>query len=138
MFGNRPYLMLVFAGLFSAVAGGYMDVVGLYMSTYFWGFSAQEIAFLGLAAIPAFLLAVGLARPISERFDKKKTALGLATFAVLFGALPVLLRLVGLMPPNGHPAAPVPDLRARPPAHHGHHHHRDRHRFDDCRHHGPG
>lgn len=103
VFGNRSYLMLVFAGLFSAVAGGYMDVVGLYMSTYFWGFSAQEIAFLGLAAVPAFLLAVGLARPVSERFDKRKTALGLATFAVLFGALPVLLRLVALMPPNGHP-----------------------------------
>ena len=103
VFGNRSYLMLVFAGLFSAIAGGYMDVVGLYMSTYFWGFSAQEIAFLGLGSIPAFLLGVGLARPVSERFDKRKTALGLATFAVLFGALPVLLRLVELMPPNGHP-----------------------------------
>jgi len=103
VFGNHSYLMLVFAGLFSAIAGGYMDVVGLYMSTYFWGFSAQEIATLGLAAVPAFLLAVGMARPISERFDKRMTALGLATFAVLFGALPVFLRLVDLMPPNGHP-----------------------------------
>jgi Na+/melibiose symporter-like transporter len=103
VFGNHSYLMLVFAGLFSAVAGGYMDVVGLYMSTYFWGFDAQEIAFLGLAAVPAFLLAVGLARPISERFDKRKTALGVATFAVLFGSLPVFLRLADLMPPNGHP-----------------------------------
>jgi len=103
VFGNRSYLMLVFAGLFSAIAGGYMDVVGLYMSTYFWGFSAREIAFLGLAAVPAFLLAVALARPISERLDKRKTALGLATFAVLFGGLPVFLRLAEWMPPNGHP-----------------------------------
>jgi Na+/melibiose symporter-like transporter len=103
VFGNRSYLMLVFAGLFAAIAGGFSDVVGLYMSSYFWGFSAQEIAFLGLAAIPAVLLAVGLARPISERFDKKRAALGLAIFAILFGSLPVLLRLVELMPPNGHP-----------------------------------
>jgi Na+/melibiose symporter-like transporter len=103
VFGNRSYLMLVFAGLFAAVAWGFNDVVGLYMSTYFWGFSAQEIALLGLAAIPGVLLAVGLARPISERYDKKRAALGLAAFAILFGPLPVLLRLVELMPPNGHP-----------------------------------
>ena len=103
VFGNRSYLMLVFAGLFASIAGGFSDVVGLYVNSYFWGFSAQEIAFLGLAAIPGVLVAVSLARPISERFDKKKTALGLAVFAILFGALPVLLRLVELMPPNGHP-----------------------------------
>ncbi len=103
VFGNRSYLMLVFAGLFAAVAAGFNDVVGLYMSTYFWGFSAQEIAFLGLASIPAVLLAVGLARPISARFDKKRTSVGLAAFAIVFGALPVLLRLADLMPPNGHP-----------------------------------
>jgi Na+/melibiose symporter-like transporter len=78
-------------------------MVGLYVSTYFWGFSVQEIAFLGLASVPAVLLAVSLARPISEKFDKKRAALGLASFAILFGALPVLLRLVELMPPNGHP-----------------------------------
>jgi Na+/melibiose symporter-like transporter len=104
VFGNRSYLMLVFAGIFAAAAGGFNDVVGLYVSTYFWGFSAAEIAFLGLGSIPAVLLAVSLARPVSERFDKKKAALGLATFAILFGPLPVLLRLVELMPPNGHPA----------------------------------
>lgn len=103
VFGNRSYLMLVFAALFASVAGGFGDVVGLYVSTYFWSFSAQEIASLGLAAVPAVLLAVSLARPISERFDKKRAALGLAAFAILFGPLPVLLRLVELMPPNGHP-----------------------------------
>jgi Na+/melibiose symporter-like transporter len=103
VFGNHSYLMLVLAGLFSSIAGGYMDVVDLYLKTYFWGFNAQEIAFLNLALIPGFVLGVGLARPISERFDKKKTALGLAVFAVLFGALPVFLRLADLMPPNGHP-----------------------------------
>jgi Na+/melibiose symporter-like transporter len=96
--------MLVFGGLFSAVAGGFNDVVGLYMSTYFWGFTTQQIALLAAAAIPALVLAVSLARPVTVRFDKKRAALGLASFAILFGPLPVLLRLVELMPPNGHPA----------------------------------
>ena len=103
VFGNVSYLMLVFGGLFAAVAAGFAEVVGLFVSTYFWDFSAQEIAFLGLGAIPALLVAVSLARPVSERFDKKKTALGLATFAILWGPLPVLLRLVELMPSNDDP-----------------------------------
>jgi Na+/melibiose symporter-like transporter len=42
VFGNRSYLMIVFAGLFASVAAGFSDVVGLYVSTYFWGFSVQE------------------------------------------------------------------------------------------------
>jgi len=104
VFGNHSYLMLVFGGLFSAVAGGFNEVVGLYMSTYFWGFTTQQIALLAAAAIPALVIAVSLARPVSARFDKKRAALGLASFAIVFGPLPVLLRLVELMPPNGHPA----------------------------------
>jgi Na+/melibiose symporter-like transporter len=103
VFGNRSYLVLVIASLFSAVAGGFNDVVGLYMLTYFWGFSSGDIAFLGLGAIAALLAAVSLARPVSQRFDKRTAALGLALFAILFGSLPVLLRLLGLMLPNGHP-----------------------------------
>ena len=103
VFGNVSYLMLVFGGLFAAVAAGFSEVVGLFVSTYFWEFSAQEIAFLGLGAIPAVLVAVSLARPVSEKFDKKKTALGLATFAILWGPLPILLRLIELMPSNDDP-----------------------------------
>jgi len=103
VFGNRSYLVLVIASLFSAVAGGFNDVVGLYMLTYFWGFTSAEIANLGLGAIVALLVAVSLARSVSQRFDKKTVALGLAFFAILFGSLPVLLRLLELMPPNGHP-----------------------------------
>jgi len=103
VFGNRSYLMLVFGSLFSAVAGGFNDVIGLYMNIYFWEFSAEQLAILALSLAPAVLIAVGLARPISERFDKKRTVLGLATFSILVGPLPVFLRLLGLMPPNGHP-----------------------------------
>jgi len=103
VFGNRSYLVLVIASLFSAVAGGFNDVVGLYMFTYFWGFTAAEIAFLGLGYIVALVAGVSLARPISQKFDKRTAALGLALFAILFGSLPVLLRLLDLMLPNGHP-----------------------------------
>ena len=53
-------------------------MVGMYMFTYFWGFTAAEIAFLGLGYIVALVAGVSLARPISQKFDKRTAALGLA------------------------------------------------------------
>lgn len=100
---NRSYRALVLGALFAAVAAGFNDVIGLYMSTYFWGLRTDQIAVLVYALAIGALLAVGLARPVMYRFDKKRTALGLAACALVIGPLPVLLRLAAMMPPNGSP-----------------------------------
>ena len=100
---NRSYRMVVLGLLFASVAGGFNDVVGLYMNTFFWEFTAQEIAmFVGAIAL-AVLVAAPLARPISERWDKKQAAVALAGFAILFGPAPVFLRLLDWMPANREP-----------------------------------
>jgi Na+/melibiose symporter-like transporter len=100
---NRSYRNVVLGLLFASAAAGFNDVVGFYMNTFFWEFTTQEISgFLG-AIIIAILIAAPLARPISARFEKKRSALGMTTFAVAFGPLPVFLRLAGLMPDNRDP-----------------------------------
>lgn len=103
VFGNRSYLMLVFASFFASVAGGFGDVVGLYMGTYFWGLSSEQIATMGLFLLVALVAGVALARPMSQHLDKRKVAILLAAAAIGLGPLPIFLRLGGLMPPNGHP-----------------------------------
>jgi len=100
---NPSYRMLVLGALFAAVAAGFNDVIGLYMNTYFWGFSTAQIAVLVYALAIAVILAFVLARPLTHRFEKKRTVLGLAAFGMLLGPLPVFLRFVGLMPQNGEP-----------------------------------
>lgn len=102
--GNRSYRMLVIGSLFASVAGGFNDVVGLYMGTYFWGLSSAQLATMALFLVVSMLLGVGLARPISQRWEKRHAAVVLATGAILLGPLPVFLRLLGLMPANGSPA----------------------------------
>jgi Na+/melibiose symporter-like transporter len=104
VFGNRSYLMLVIGSLFASVAGGFNDVVGLYMGTYFWGLSPEQLATMALFLVVSLFAGVALARPVSQRFEKRRSAVGLATAAILFGPLPIFLRLLGVMPPNGHPA----------------------------------
>ena len=101
---NRSYRVLIGAALFAAVAGGFQDVVGLYMNTYFWGFTTDQLTVLLLPLVLATVVSVATIRKITEKFDKKSTALGLATFGVFFGPLPIFLRLLGWMPENGHPA----------------------------------
>jgi Na+/melibiose symporter-like transporter len=103
VFGNRSYRMLVIASLFAAVAGGFNDVVGLYMNTYFWEFSTAQISLLVFGLFVSVIFAFAFTRPVTERFDKKRAALGMATVAILFGPLLIFLRLLELMPPNGHP-----------------------------------
>jgi len=104
VFGNRSYRMLVIGLLFVSVAGGFNDVVGLYMNTYFWGFSSEQIATMALFLLIALFAGVGLARPVSQAFEKRRTAIVLATGAIFWGPLPIFLRLLGLFPPNGHPS----------------------------------
>lgn len=104
VFSNRSYLVLVIASLFASVAGGFNDVVGLYMNTYFWGLSSEQIAVLALSLVIALIAGVGLARPISQRFEKRRTAVVLAASAIGLGPILIFLRLLGWMPPNGHPA----------------------------------
>jgi len=101
--GNRAYRLLLGAGLFAAVAGGFTDVIGLYMNTYFWEFTTDDIAVLVWGLVVSLVLAFTLTSPVTARFDKKRSALGLAAFAILWGPLPVILRLLGWMPPNGEP-----------------------------------
>ena len=98
---NYSYLMLICASLFTAASAGFQDVMGLYIGTYFWGLSTGQIAVLMYAYMIAALIAATLARPLSQRFDKKKTVLGLAFFAIVIGPLPIFFRLLGWMPANG-------------------------------------
>ncbi|MDJ0785313.1 MAG: MFS transporter [Myxococcota bacterium] len=100
---NRSYANLVFAAIIASVAGGFSDVVGLYVNTYFWGFTTSQIATLLYGVVVGILVAFALTRPITERFEKKRACIGMATFAILFGPLPIFLRLLGVMPENGDP-----------------------------------
>jgi Na+/melibiose symporter-like transporter len=101
---NRSYRVLVIGSLFSSVAAGFTNVVGLYVGTYYWGLGTDEIALLGLSLIASLLLAVGSAGRLVAAFEKHRVAAWLAAVCIVFGPLPIFLRLAGWMPPNGHPA----------------------------------
>lgn len=50
------------------------------------------------------MLALALAEPLAARFEKHRVAVALAIAGIVLGPMPIVLRLLGAMPPNGHPA----------------------------------
>jgi GPH family glycoside/pentoside/hexuronide:cation symporter len=101
---NRSFRMLIVAALFAASAAGFNDVVGLYVNTFFWEFSAAQLAILIWGALLGLAVAIAGVRPLTQRYDKKTAAFWMAAVAVGAGPLPIFLRLLGLMPSNDHPA----------------------------------
>lgn len=98
---NRSYRSVVLGLLFASAAGGFNDVVGLYMNTFFWEFSTEQISLFVIAILISVSVAAPSARPLSQRYDKKQAALAMTFVAVGIGPLPVFLRLAGWMPANG-------------------------------------
>lgn len=101
--GNHSLRMLLGSSLFAATALGVADVLGTYMNTWFWEFPSSNLGALAVFQIFPLLLGFALVGVVSRRWDKRKAAIGLALFAILWGPLPVLMRFAGIAPANGSP-----------------------------------
>lgn len=101
---NRNFLALFVAGLFAAVGAGVSTNFNAYINNYFWGFTSWQINLIVLSLFFSAALAALLAPVVTRRWDKKASAVGVYGVAIVWGALPVILRLIGWFPGNGHPA----------------------------------
>jgi Na+/melibiose symporter-like transporter len=104
---NPSLLAIMGSGLFGGVAAGVNDSLRNFMNFDFWGLSPQVIAIMTLLAAPASLAGVIAAPLLSRAFDKKRTMIALFAVSIFGGVIPVGLRLLGLLPPNGSPVIPV-------------------------------
>ena len=100
---NESFRMILFGGIIVSAAANFQEVFGLYMSTYFWEFSDGDIARLGLFLALGVLVAVIGTRPVTRLSDKRRTAIGIAAFLLVWGPLPVVARLLDVFPANGSP-----------------------------------
>ena len=100
---SRSFLALFLAALFGAVATGVSTTLSFYFSTFFWGFSAEQIGLISLSIVISALMAFFISPVISKRFGKKRGAITIGLMAFTVAPAPILLRLLGLMPENGDP-----------------------------------
>lgn len=106
MFGtlaNKTFLFVLGASFFNAMAFGLGLSITLYFVTYFWQFSPNQIATLGLTGVIGAVVAFAVAPRISASMDKRNITIFLIISGMLVSIAPVVLRLMGLLPSNGTP-----------------------------------
>ena len=101
---HKVNLPILVGSIFGSVAGGLNAALTIYMQTYFWELSADQIAILTSSGLIGVVLAFVIVLPLSKWFGKKWTTLALYALTLAGIVLPVGLRLAGLLPGNGHPA----------------------------------
>ena len=101
---SRSFLALFLAALFGAVASGVSTTLSFYFSTFFWGFSTEQIGVISLSVVISALMAFFISPAISKRLGKKRGAITIGLMAFTVAPAPIFLRLLGLMPENGDSA----------------------------------
>jgi len=100
--GNPQFALIFVIVLLSAAIAGTTTNVALYMTTYFWGLTSEDLRWFALAAFGA-LVAFPLVAAVQRRWDKKHILLACAIASLFDGILVVGLRFLDVLPANGDP-----------------------------------
>lgn len=104
---NRSFVVLMISGLFGWIGAGMNGYIGNYLNLHFWRLTPQVVGVMLAALAPISVIGVFLAPVLARRIDKKRTMMAVFAVSILSGAIPIILRLVGLMPPNGSIWVPI-------------------------------
>lgn len=102
IFANRDFVLLFLGALITAGLNGTTSALGIYMQTYFWGLSPENLRWFAIAvfgAVAAFL-AIG---PLERRLDKKPVLIACFALLIVDGLVVIGLRFLDVLPPNGSP-----------------------------------
>ena len=103
MLWERNFLALFVAALFGAVATGLTAALSFIFYTYFWQFSSQQISLLTFGVFGSAIIGSVLAPIVTRWIGKKPAAMIIGLIAFLGSPMPIVLRLMGILPENGTP-----------------------------------
>jgi len=99
---NRNFRMSVGANLAFGMSTGVYGTLSLYLGTYFWEFSAQQLAGMVFPVAGATLLVFVALNHLGQRYDKPKLLVVFSLALALNGFWFIGARLLGFLPENGH------------------------------------
>ena len=100
---NKNFLALFVAGSFAGTAAGVSTTLNVYLNTFFWGFTPIQVSTIVLSLALSAVLATFLASSVTRRWEKKRSAIWVYGISLIYGSLPILLRLAGWFPANDNP-----------------------------------
>lgn len=100
---NRSFFALFVAGLFGGVGGGLSAALAFYVMTYFWGFSSLQIGAMVIGVFGSAVIGALMAPVVTRTIGKKRGAMIIGLIAFLGSPLPIMLKLMGLLPDGPTP-----------------------------------
>ena len=101
---SKSFYALFAASLLAFTASGLTAGLIFFFTAYFYEFSSEQIGFITFGVFVSSFIGGGLAPVISRKLGKKRGALTIGMIAFIGAPMPVLLRLLDLLPQNGDPA----------------------------------
>jgi glycoside/pentoside/hexuronide:cation symporter, GPH family len=99
---NNPNYSFLLIGFFLLMISiGLSETLGVFVATYYWELKPEEIKWFGLVVIPAVIIGASASPGLMKVFDRKPVLIGGLLGVLIFGQLPIVLRLFDLMPANG-------------------------------------
>ena len=98
-----PNFRRLFVGLlFTATLTGTVEALRIYLSTYFWELTPEDLQWYAVAALGAFA-AIAAVPALNRRFDKRLILVVAMGVSILDAIILVSLRFAGILPENGEP-----------------------------------
>jgi glycoside/pentoside/hexuronide:cation symporter, GPH family len=95
---NRSFVALFLAAMFGAIATGLSAALAFFFYSYFWGFTTQQTGLLTSSVFVSAIIGATLAPIVTRRFGKKNAAMSIGLIAFLGSPVPMVLRLIGVLP----------------------------------------
>ena len=99
---NRQFALLFLIVLLSSAVSGVTGNISIYMTTFFWGLTTEDLRWFALAAVGA-LVAFPVVAAVQRRWDKKNVLLVCSIISLADGVTLVALRFLDVLPRNGDP-----------------------------------
>ncbi len=98
---ERSFISLFVAAIFGAIASGLVSGLSLYFFTYFWEFTDVQTGLIFLGTFVAAAIGLILAPVVTRTIGKKRGAMVVGLIGFLGAPMPIMLRLIDVLPPNG-------------------------------------
>ena len=100
---SRSFYAVFSASLIAFTGSGITAGLVFYFTTYFWGFTSEQIGLITFGVFFSAMIGSSLAPVITRKLGKKRGAMIIGLLAFGGAPLPIVLRLFDLMPANGDP-----------------------------------
>lgn len=101
LFHSRSFVAVFVSSLLFGAASGLTESLSVYINTFFWGLTSAEIAYIPLLGLVAVTTSFFLAPILAERWGKRRAAIRVYLFAILFLPIAYVAEIGGVFPAQG-------------------------------------